>query len=70
VAVVGGVAAVLLLAVALSYNRFVSQRQLEGYATHEREVLRSVVEARKEALRREGDDAAVRDAGPPRVETS
>ncbi len=81
--IVGGVAVVLLLAVALSYNRFVSQRQLidnawanvdtelrrrydlipnlvrtvEGYATHEREVLRSVVEARNEAVERAGDVA-------------
>ena len=70
-----------LLAVALSYNRFVSQRQLidnawanvdtelrrrydlvpnlvrtvEGYATHERDVLRAVVEARNEAVQRAGD---------------
>jgi LemA protein len=70
-----------LLAVGISYNRFVSQRHLianawanvdtelrrrydlipnlvrtvEGYATHEREVLRAVVEARNEALGRDGD---------------
>jgi len=81
--IVGGVAVVLLLVVALSYNRFVSQRQLidnawanvdtelrrrydlipnlvrtvEGYATHERAVLRSVVEARNEAVERAGDVA-------------
>ena len=79
--IVGVVALVVLLAVALSYNRFVSQRQLidnawanvdtelrrrydlvpnlvrtvEGYATHERDVLRSVVEARNEAVQRAGD---------------
>jgi len=78
--VVGGVVVVLLLATALSYNRFVSQRQLidnawanvdtelrrrydlipnvvrtvEAYAAHEREVLRSVVEARNEALTHHG----------------
>lgn len=72
---------VLLLAVALSYNRFVRQRQLidnawanvdselrrrydlipnlvrtvQAYATHEREVLRSVVEARNDAVRSDGD---------------
>ena len=81
VLIVGGVAAVLLVAVVISHNRFVSQRQLidnawanvdtelrrrydlipnlvrtvEGYATHEREVLRSVVEARSEAVRSDGD---------------
>ena len=81
VLIVGGVAVVLLGAVVISHNRFVSQRQLidnawanvdtelrrrydlipnlvrtvEGYATHEREVLRSVVEARSEAVRSDGD---------------
>jgi LemA protein len=81
VVIVGGVALVLLVAVVVSHNRFVSQRQLidnawanvdtelrrrydlipnlvrtvEGYATHEREVLRSVVEARDEALHSDGD---------------
>jgi LemA protein len=81
VLVAGGVVVVLLLAVAVSYNRFVSQRQLidnawanvdtelrrrydlipnlvqtvEGYASHEREVLRSVVEARNAAVGRDGD---------------
>ncbi len=81
VVIVGGVVVALLLAVMISHNRFVSQRQLidnawanvdtelrrrydlipnlvrtvEGYASHEREVLRSVVEARKEAVRRSGD---------------
>jgi LemA protein len=40
-------------------------RTVEGYATHEREVLRSVVEARNEAVRRDGD---VEDqAGPERT---
>lgn len=90
-AIVGGVVLVLLLAVAVSYNRFVSQRQLidnawsnvdtelrrrydlipnlvrtvEGYATHEREVLQSVVQARREALRTDG---AVEDqVGPEQV---
>ncbi len=79
----GGVALVLVLAVAISYNRFVSQRQLidnawanvdtelrrrydlipnlvrtvEGYAAHEADVLRSVVEARNEAVQRDGDVA-------------
>ena len=88
VLIVGGVAAVLLGAVVISHNRFVSQRQLidnawanvdtelrrrydlipnlvrtvEGYATHEREVLRSVVEARSEAVRSDGD---VSDQEPP-----
>lgn len=78
---VAGVAAVLLLAAVVSYNRFVSQRQLidnawanvdtelrrrydlvpnlvrtvEGYASHEREVLRSVVEARNQAVGSRGD---------------
>jgi LemA protein len=78
--IVGGVAVVLLLAVVVSHNRFVSQRQLidnawanvdtelrrrydlipnlvrtvEGYATHEREVLRTVVEARADAMRSDG----------------
>jgi LemA protein len=81
VLIVGGVAVVLLMAVVISHNRFISQRQLianawanvdtelrrrydlipnlvrtvEGYATHEREVLRSVVEARSEAVNSEGD---------------
>jgi LemA protein len=32
-------------------------RTVEGYATHEREVLRSVVEARNEAVERAGDVA-------------
>jgi len=91
VSVVGGVALLLVLSVAISFNRFVSQRQLianawanvdtelrrrydlipnlvrtvEGYATHEREVLRSVVEARQIAAGRDGD---VRDqVGPERV---
>jgi len=88
VLIVGGVAAVLLGAVVISHNRFISQQQLidnawanvdtelrrrydlipnlvrtvEGYATHEREVLRSVVEARSEALRSDGD---VSDQEPP-----
>ena len=88
---VGGVVVVLLLAVAISYNRFVSQQQLidnawanvdtelrrrydlipnlvstvEGYASHEREVLRSVVEARNEALQRDGDVGD--QAGPERT---
>jgi len=81
VAVAGGGAVVLLLAIAISYNRFVSQRQLidnawanvdtelrrrydlipnlvqtvEGYASHEREVLRRVIEARQEAVQRVGE---------------
>ena len=88
VLIVGGVAAVLLGAVVISHNRFISQQQLidnawanvdtelrrrydlipnlvrtvEGYATHEREVLRSVVEARSEAVRSDGD---VSDQEPP-----
>jgi len=81
VAVAGGGAVVLLLAIAISHNRFVSQRQLidnawanvdtelrrrydlipnlvqtvEGYASHEREVLRRVIEARQEAVQRVGE---------------
>ena len=89
--IVGGVAVVLLAAVVVSHNRFVTQRQLidnawsnvdtelrrrydlipnlvrtvEGYATHEREVLRAVVEARNEAVHTDGD---VRDqVGPERT---
>lgn len=80
-AVVAGVALVLLVAVVVSHNRFVAQRQLidnawanvdtelrrrydlvpnlvrtvEGYASHEREVLRSVIEARQHAADSRGD---------------
>jgi LemA protein len=89
--IVGGVAVVLLVAVVVSHNRFVAQRQLidnswanvdaelrrrydlipnlvrtvEGYAAHERAVLRSVVEARNEALRTDG--AAPEQIGPERT---
>jgi LemA protein len=81
VMVVAGAALVGVIAVGVSFNRFVSQRHLiqnawanvdtelrrrydlipnlvrtvEGYASHEREVLRSVVDARNEALGRGGD---------------
>lgn len=91
IAVVAGAVSVLLLSVLLSYNRFVSQRQLidnawsnvdselrrrydlipnlvatvKGYAAHESEVLRSVVEARDEAARSAGDAQA--QTGPERV---
>ncbi len=89
--IVGGVAVVLLAAVVVSHNRFVTQRQLidnawsnvdtelrrrydlipnlvrtvEGYATHEREVLRAVVEARNEAVHTDGD--ARDQVGPERT---
>jgi LemA protein len=91
VVIVSGVAVVLLVAVVVSHNRFVSQRQLidnawanvdselrrrydlvpnlvrtvEGYASHERELLRSVVEARNEAVHRDGD--AREQVGPERA---
>lgn len=87
----GGVALMVLVVIAVSFNRFVTQRQLidnawsnvdtelrrrydlipnlvrtvQGYASHEREVLTAVVEARNEAVARDGD---VEDqAGPERT---
>jgi LemA protein len=91
VVIVGGVAVVLFLAVVVSHNRFVSQRQLidnawanvdselrrrydlipnlvrtvEGYATHERELLRAVVAARNDALHSDG--AVEEQVGPERA---
>lgn len=81
VLIAAGVAAVLVIGVAVSFNRFVSQRHLianawanvdtelrrrydlvpnlvqtvKGYAAHEREVLRAVVEARDQAVAGGGD---------------
>ncbi|MEQ1787750.1 MAG: LemA family protein [Acidimicrobiales bacterium] len=89
--IVGGVAGAVLLAVALSYNRFVSQAQLvdnawanvdtelrrrydlvpnlvrtvEGYATHERAVLDSVVAARAQAA--QSDGSVQEQVGPERT---
>jgi LemA protein len=81
--IVGGVAMVVLLAIVVSYNRFVSQRNLirnswsnvdtelrrrydlipnlvetvKGYASHERETLAAVTQARTNAVASTGSAA-------------